>query len=136
MPIAYTDSLDGITPERLTGFFVGWPNPPSPETHLRMLQGSAAVVLAIDDTNGQVVGYINAISDGFHSAFIPNLEVLPDYQGQGIGSELVRRMLKRLENYYAIDLMCDADLQPFYERLGLRRSMGMVKRNYARQSGE
>ena len=136
MSIVYTDSLDGITLERLTGFFIGWPNPPSPETHLRILQGSAAFVLAIDETSGQVVGYINAISDGFHSAFIPNLEVLPTYQGQGIGSELVRRMLKRLENHYAIDLMCDADLQPFYERLGLRRSTGMVKRNYGRQSGE
>jgi ribosomal protein S18 acetylase RimI-like enzyme len=134
--IIYTDSLDGITPERLQGFFVGWPNPPSPQTHLRMLQGSAAVVLAIDNASGQVVGYINAISDGFHAAFIPNLEVLPAYQGQGIGSELVRRMLTRLENYYAIDLMCDADLQPFYERLDLRRSTGMVRRNYARQSGE
>jgi ribosomal protein S18 acetylase RimI-like enzyme len=134
--IVYADSLDGITPERLHGFFVGWPNPPSPHTHLRILQGSAAIVLAINDSNGQVVGYINAISDGFHSAFIPNLEVLPAYQGQGIGSELVRRMLKRLENYYAIDLMCDANLQPFYERLGLRRSTGMVRRNYPRQRGE
>jgi ribosomal protein S18 acetylase RimI-like enzyme len=134
--IVYTDSLDGVTPERLHGFFVGWPHPPSPQTHLRMLQGSAAVALALDDVSGQVVGYINAISDGFHAAFIPNLEVLPGYQGQGIGSELVRRMLNRLESYYAIDLMCDADLQPFYERLGLRRSTGMVQRNYPRQSGE
>lgn len=134
--ILYTNSLAGITPERLTGFFNGWPNPPAPPTHLRILQGSAAVVLAIDDSSGQVVGCINAISDGFHSAFIPNLEVLPDYQGQGIGSELVRRMLTQLEDYYAIDLMCDADLQPFYERIGLRRSTGMVRRNYARQSGE
>jgi ribosomal protein S18 acetylase RimI-like enzyme len=134
--IIYADSLDGITPERLHGFFVGWPNPPSPQTHLRILLGSAAVVLAIDDANGQVVGTINAISDGFHAAFIPNLEVLPAYQGQGIGSELVRRMLIRLENYYAVDLMCDANLQPFYERLGLRRSTGMVRRNYPRQRGE
>lgn len=133
--IVYTDSLDSITPGRLQGFFVGWPNPPSPETHLRILQGSAAVVLAVDEASGQVVGFINAISDGFHAAFIPNLEVLPAYQGQGIGSELVRQMLRRLDRYYAIDLMCDVDVQPFYERLGLRRSTGMVLRHYPRQSG-
>lgn len=134
--IVYTDSLDGITPERLRGFFVGWPHPPSPQTHLRILQGSAAIVLAVDDATGQVVGWINAISDGFHAAFIPNLEVLPGYQRQGIGSELVRRMLTQLENYYAIDLMCDSGLQTFYARLGLRRSTGMVRRSYPRQSGE
>ncbi len=133
--ITYTDSLDSITPEKLQGFFVGWPNPPTPETHLRILQGSAAVILALDDSTGQVVGFINAVGDGFHAAFIPNLEVLPGYQRQGIGSELVRRMLKKLEGYYAVDLMCDPDVQPFYERLGLCRAAGMLWRNYPRQNG-
>lgn len=133
--IIYSDSLDGITAEKLQGFFVGWPNPPTPQTHLRILQGSAAVILALDDLSGQVVGFINAVGDGFHAAFIPNLEVLPEYQGQGIGSELVRRMLKKLEGYYAVDLLCDPDVQPFYERLGLRRATGMLWRNYPRQNG-
>lgn len=133
--IIYSDSLDGITAEKLQGFFVGWPNPPTPQTHLRILQGSATVILALDDLSGQVVGFINAVGDGFHAAFIPNLEVLPEYQGQGIGSELVRRMLEKLEGYYAVDLLCDPDVQPFYERLGLRRATGMLWRNYPRQNG-
>ena len=46
--IHYTDSLDGIETRQLDGFFVGWPHPPSPETHLRLLSGSDHVVLAID----------------------------------------------------------------------------------------
>ena len=134
--IIYTDSVDGITPENLHGFFVGWPHPPTAATHLKILGNSTAVVLAVDDQTGQVVGYINALGDGFHAAFIPGLEVLPGYQGRGIGTELVRRMLKKLDHYYAIDLMCDPSVQPFYERLGLRRSVGMVSRNFARQAGE
>jgi GNAT superfamily N-acetyltransferase len=133
--ISYTDSIQDISAEHLYGFFVGWPNPPAPATHLRILAGSTAVVLARDDATGRVVGFITAISDGVSCAYIPHLEVLPDYHGQGIGSELVRRMLARLRHLYMIDLICDADVQPFYERLGLQPYTGMVLRNYDRQSG-
>jgi len=38
--IVYIDRLDGITADNLHGFFVGWPNPPSPETHLKLLANS------------------------------------------------------------------------------------------------
>jgi ribosomal protein S18 acetylase RimI-like enzyme len=133
--ISYTDTIHDITPEHVQGFFVGWPNPPSPATHLSILAGSAAVVLAREDATGHVVGFITAISDGVSCAYIPHLEVLPAYQGQGIGSELVQRMLVRLRHLYMIDLICDIDVQPFYERLGMRPFTGMILRNYDRQSG-
>lgn len=135
--IHYTSSLDGITPEHLTGFFVdwGWPDYPEPEVHLRLLQQSDEVVLAIDSEDERVVGYITAISDGVLSAYIPLLEVLQPWQGQGIGSELVRRMLERLQHLYMIDLICDDDVVPFYERHGMRKTTGMMVRNYDRQAG-
>jgi len=134
--ITYRTDLAGITPSMLDGFFVGWPNPPSPETHLRLLAGSYAVVLATDDDTGQVVGFINAISDGVLAAFIPLLEVLPTYQGRGIGSELVSRLSDLLADFYGIDLLCDDDVVPFYDRLGFQRaSAGMYVRNYQHQSG-
>lgn len=132
--VDYTDSLDHISVEALRdGFFVGWMNPPSAEIHLRLLKGSYKVWLAVEDD--LVVGFISAISDGVLAAFIPNLEVRPEYQGQGIGSELVRRMLDSLQHLYSIDLMCDDDIIPFYERLGLIKAGGMVIRNYGNQSG-
>lgn len=134
MAVNYIDTLENITPAQLSGgFFDGWPHPPSPETHLKMLHGSYAVVLALDGE--KVVGFITAISDGVLAAFIPLLEVLPDYKGQGIGTELTRRMVEKLRHLYAIDLICDANIQPFYERLGMQRYTGMIYRNYDRQSG-
>jgi hypothetical protein len=131
--ITHTDSLAGITPDHLRGgFFAGWPNPPSPETHLRLLAGSAHVELAIDDATDDVVGFITAISDGMLSAYIPLLEVLPAYR---IGSALVRRMLERLRHLYMVDLLCNPDLQGFYSRQGMRPASGMLTRNYDRQAG-
>ena len=133
--ISYTDTIDGISAEQLQGFFVGWPNPPSPATHLRILAGSNAILLARDNTTGMIVGFITAISDGVSCAYIPHLEVLPAYQGRGIGTELMRRMLERLRQIYMIDLICDANVQPFYTRLGMQPYTGMIRRNNDRQSG-
>jgi ribosomal protein S18 acetylase RimI-like enzyme len=125
--IEYRDTLAGVEEAQLRGFFVGWPHPPSPAHHLRMLHGSRHVWLALDGE--QVVGFVNAISDGFMTAYIPLLEVLPAWQGRGIGTELMRRMLDSLRVYYNIDLMCDPDVQPFYARLGMRPVGGMVVRH-------
>ena len=133
--ISYRVSTDDLKPEQLQGFFVGWPDPPTPETHLRLLQRSAEIVLALDQATDQVVGFVSAISDGALSAYIPLLEVLPAYQKQGIGRELMRRMLARLNKFYMVDLLCDKPLQPFYEAAGMHPATGMLRRHYERQSG-
>lgn len=133
--IRYKDSVEAISADKLAGFFVGWPNPPSAETHLNLLEQSAVIVLAVDDETGHVVGFITAITDRILTAYIPLLEVLPAYQGVGIGKELTRRMLDALSGLYAIDLLCDPDVQPFYAQLGMRPASGMMVRNYERQSG-
>jgi len=134
--IVYIDSLNGITPDKLNGFFVGWPKKPDPETHLKILQSSAKVILAIDQETDKVVGFINAISDNIMSAYIPLLEVLPEYRSRGIGRQLTRRMLDAFKNLYMIDLTCDEDLQGFYVQLGMRRYTGMMIRNFDRQDAK
>ncbi|PWB72347.1 GNAT family N-acetyltransferase [candidate division GN15 bacterium] len=131
----YAETIEGITPAQLQGFFVGWPNPPSPETHLAILRRAFKIILAIDDTSGRVVGFINAVSDGVYSVYLPLLEVLPAYRGKGIGKELVRRMLDGLREFYMVDLLCDPELQTFYERFGMFSRVGMAWRNFDRQSG-
>lgn len=133
--ITYRHSSQDITPDQLRGFFEGWPNPPTPETHLRLLEGSDEVVIAIDEDTGAVVGFITAITDRVLSAYIPFLEVLPEYRGRGIGSELVRRMLDRLDGLYMVDLLCDKQLIAFYERFGMRGATGAMLRNYKYQAG-
>jgi len=128
--ITYQDHLEGIEMHHLMGFFVGWPQPPSSECLSQILKGSKHIWLA-RHLQGGVVGFINAISDGVLSAYIPLLEVLPDYQGQGIGKALAQRMLRTLEHLYMIDLACDKDLIPFYESLGGQAAQAVLWRNYA-----
>lgn len=89
--IEYIHSTEGITAEQLHGFFVGWPNSPSPEVHLRLLQNSDKIILAVDTAKGKVVGFITAVTDHVLAAYIPLLEVLPEYQHQQIGKTLVKK---------------------------------------------
>ena len=129
----YQTNLQGITPQQLEGFFVGWPNPPSPDTHLRILKGSAFVVLALE--GGRVIGFVSAISDGVLSAYISLLEVLPERQGRGVGRELMQHMNALLEALYMIDVLCDEDVLSFYEKLGFQAAGGAMIRRYQHQSG-
>jgi hypothetical protein len=83
--ITYQDSAEAVTAAQLTGFFAGWPNPPSPENHLRILRGSDFVLLARDEKTGHIVGFITAITDGVSVAYLPHLEVLTEYQDRALG---------------------------------------------------
>lgn len=124
--ITYVDTVEGVTPEHLDGFFVGWAVRPTTQQHLELLRGSYAVEIALSEE--EVVGFATAISDGVLCAFIPLVEVRSEYQGEGIGSELVHRLVSRLGGLYMVDVCCDAELEPFYRRFGfgvLDRGMGI-----------
>jgi ribosomal protein S18 acetylase RimI-like enzyme len=126
-PVEYTSSLAGIGPQHLVGFFEGWPFPPTAQRHLEILSGSSEVLLAL--RGGTVVGFVTAVTDGVLAAYIPLLEVRRDERGRGIGTELASRMLARLGPFYMVDVVCDADLLPFYERLGMTACTSAIRRN-------
>lgn len=127
--ISYTDSLDGLTEDQCHGFFVGWIKVPPPDVFLRVLSHSTYIVLALDTETQRVVGFINALTDKEMTAFIPMLEVLPNFQHRGIGTELMSRMLAKLKDLYMIDLTCDQEMSSFYEKFGMKRSTAMILRN-------
>lgn len=125
--ITYRTGVGSVAPNQVSGFFVGWPVLPSAEKLIEVMDSSYRRVWALEGE--RVVGYINAISDGVLTAFIPWLEVHPDYQGQGVGTELRNRLVAQLEGMYSIDLACDEDLIGYYERLGFFSFTAMGKRN-------
>jgi len=133
--IIYSTTKEEVQGLTISDFFQGWPNPPSVEVLSQSILNSDYVVLAIDEDSRQLVGYITAVSDNVLSAYIPFLEVIPSYQKQGIGHELVNQMLEQLEHLYMVDLVCEPEMVSFYESFGLRSGQAMVRRNYGNQAG-
>lgn len=128
--IEYIDPLDEAENYTLEGFCEGWKKPLTTPQLRSVINNSTFKVLAVDPDEKKVVGIITALSDQTNWAFIPYLEVLPIYQKQGIGKELMRRMLAKLSHINCIDLTCDPEMQPFYERFRMLKSEGMIIRKY------
>ncbi len=128
MNIYYQKNLENITSSQLSNFCVGWKHPISGTEMYEILNNSYRFVLALD--GDKVVGFVNSLSDGLKFAFIPMLEVLPNYKNHGIGSMLLNNLFDELEHIQNIDLTCDEDLQRFYDKFGMLKSKGMVFRKY------
>lgn len=126
--LTYTRDVENLKPEQLTGFFVGWPHPPTSEQLFQLLNASPHRWVAFDPETDRVAGYITGLTDNVLFAYISSLEVRPEYQHRGIGQELVRRMLDEFRHVYAVDLVCDANVQPFYARCGMLPCQSMVVR--------
>jgi L-amino acid N-acyltransferase YncA len=70
---------EGLRREDLAGFFVDWPHPPTLDDRLAILR-SADEVVVCTTADGLVVGFATAITDRRFAAYIPLVEVLPEYQ--------------------------------------------------------
>lgn len=70
----------------------------------------------------RILGLVRTISDGFTICYIQDLLVHSDYQGRGIGRELIKHILLSNENIRQIVLMTDAkeELKNFYSKAGFR----------------
>lgn len=66
----------------------GWSSANKPNALTQALRNSHSVISAW--AGDQLVGLGNALSDGFLVVYYPHLLVHPDYQGQGIGTEILR----------------------------------------------
>ena len=93
-----------------------WSSAKKPDLLLKALNNSHSVVTAWD--GDKLVGLGNAISDGYLVVYFPHLAVLPAYQGQGIGTEFVRRMQRQYAGFHQQTLVADGQAIEFYENLG------------------
>lgn len=68
----------------------------------------------------QLVGFVDSVSNGVTDAYIQDLIVRPDYQGKGIGTDLMKKMIANLKekHIYIISVIYEESLKPFYDRFG------------------
>lgn len=69
----------------------------------------------------ELVGFLDVVSNGVTDAYIQDVMVRPDYQGKGIGTELMNRAINRLkaDHIYMVSVIYGEEgLRPFYEKSG------------------
>lgn len=68
----------------------------------------------------EMVGYIDCVSNGVTDAYIQDLMVRPDYQGKGLGTDLMNQMIMYLKekHVYIISVVFEEGLKPFYDKFG------------------
>ena len=98
---------------------VGWTNyTKQPKMLEQALSHSLATYLTHDDE--EIIGLVRLVGDGFSSVFVQDLIVLPSYQRQGIGSNLMKEALADYKDAYQIQLATEQT----EKNLGFYRSLG------------
>ena len=80
------------------------------------MRGFAAVYSAWEES--RPVGLLAAMDDGEMTAYIHYLLVHPDFQGRGIGRQLLRMALERYRGYTRVVLHAEGKASSFYSALG------------------
>ena len=120
---------DRIDFAELDSFFKNWLSPPSKKIKQKLIQGSDLIITA-RDKDRQLVGFLTAITDNAMFACITLVEVHEDYQGMGIGKQLMKRALSCLKGNYDIILITDPDKTGFYQKLGFTEICGMHRQDF------
>ena len=121
MPIRYSDDAKPPISDVLALYrSVDWSSADKPEALHKGLLGSHSLIMAWDEAT--LVGLGNAISDGHLVVYFPHMVVHPDYQGRGIGTELMKRMMARYRGFHQQALIADGRAIDFYKRLGFVRA--------------
>jgi ribosomal protein S18 acetylase RimI-like enzyme len=70
---------------------------------------------------GRLIGAGRALADGIDCSYLCDIAVHPDYQGRGIGQEVVSRLVERSKDHRKIILYAVPGKEPFYKKLGFKR---------------
>lgn len=133
--ISYSEIMSGQEYNELR-LAVGW-NPITGRQADSGLQHTTFLCVARD--NDRIVGMGRVLFDFGYTAYIGDVLVRPEYQGQGIGSRIVRRLMEQTMNEAAngervmFILGAAKGKEAFYEKLGFEKrpndmsGLGMTK---------
>ena len=70
---------------------------------------------------GKLVAAGRALADGVDCSYICDVAVHPDYQGKGLGRQVVMKLVEFSKDHRKIILYAAVGKEPFYLKLGFKR---------------
>lgn len=125
MNITYSDAKD-IEVNQLQSLFasVQWDSANYPEKLHLAIKNSHKVITAWE--RGNLVGLMNALSDGVMTAYFHYLLVRPEYHNMNIGRTLVKMMLEEYSEYARKVLIAYEQETAFYKQCGFEVGEGKI----------
>lgn len=119
--IRFSEQRD-IPVEKLVALYEAneWSSAKKPSLLQKALSNSATLVSAW--LNDELIGIGNAITDGYLVVYYPHMLVHPKYQGQGIGLEMMKRLMAKYEGFHQHMLVADGRAVDFYKKCGFTRA--------------
>jgi len=119
--ITIKDKTQVLTSAQLEDLFlsVEWSSGHYPDKLAVAMQNYETVYSAWD--GDLLVGLISAMDDGIMTAYIHYLLVRPEYQGKGIGEQLIERTKEKYKDYLRIVLVAYDKECGFYEHCGFKK---------------
>jgi chorismate mutase len=68
--------------------------------------------------NEKLIGVGRSVADGHDVSYICDVAIHPDYQGLGLGKQIVNKLVEFSYNYNKIILFASMGKEPFYAKLG------------------
>ena len=99
---------------------------------IRGFQHSLLVLAAYE--NGELLGILRAVGDGFTIVFVQDILVFPNHQRRGVGTALLRAVLDRFAAVRQMALVTDDTPKTvaFYQSLGFKELSDMGCRGFMR----
>jgi len=66
----------------------------------------------------KLVGLALAVSDGAFVVYYSHVMVDPDYQGYGVGAQLMEELGRRYKGFHQEVVLCDRPMEDFYVKCG------------------
>ncbi len=86
----------------------------------QMIENADLTICAFDDT--KLIGVARAVTDFSFCCYLSDLAVDEEYQGRGIGRELVARVRARIGPKCNLVLLSAPDAMEYYPKLGFERA--------------